>query len=56
MRERILGRYIAKPYLFNPEVDAVSSATITSAIIIDAVFRGEKLLEELRDKGLIRGG
>ena len=56
MRERILGRYIAKPYLFNPEVDAVSSATITSAVIIDAVFKGEKLLEEMKEKGLIRGG
>ena len=56
MRERILGRYIAQPYLFNPKVDSVSSATITSAVIIDAVFRGEKLLEELRDRGLIRGG
>ena len=56
MRERILGRYIAQPYLFNPEVDAVSSATITSAIIIDAVFRGKKLLEELRDRGLTLGG
>lgn len=53
MRERVLGRYIFTPYSFNPEVDAVSSATITSAIIIDAIFRGEDLLQELREKGLI---
>lgn len=53
MRERVLGRYISKPYVFDPEVDAVSSATITSSIIIHVIFEGEVLLEELREKGLI---
>lgn len=52
MRERVLGRYIFKPYVFDPEVDAVSSATITSSIIIHVIFKGEILLEELREKGL----
>ena len=53
MREKVLGRYIFKPYVFDPEVDAVSSATITSSIIIHVIFEGEILLEELREKGLI---
>jgi hypothetical protein len=39
MRERVLGRYIFKPYVFDPEVDAVSSATITSSIIIHVIFK-----------------
>jgi peroxiredoxin len=53
MRERLIGRYVFDSHGFDPEVDAVSSATITSAIIIDAVFREENLLQELREKGLI---
>lgn len=53
MRERLIGRHVFDPYGFDPEVDAVSSATITSSIIIDAVFRGDDLLQELREKGLI---
>jgi hypothetical protein len=53
MRGRVIGRYIFDSYAFDPEVDAVSSATITSSIIIDAVFREENLLQELREKGLI---
>jgi hypothetical protein len=53
MRGKVLGRYIFKPYVFDPEVDAVSSATITSSIIIHVIFEGEILLEELREKGLI---
>jgi hypothetical protein len=52
MREHLIGRYVFDSYGFDPEVDAVSSATITSAIIIDAVFREENLLQELREKGL----
>jgi peroxiredoxin len=53
MRGRVIGRYIFDSYEFDPEVDAVSSATITSSIVIDAVFREENLLQELREKGLI---
>jgi hypothetical protein len=34
-------------------VDAVSSATITSALIFDSFSKGEALMEELRAKGLI---
>ncbi|MEJ2232489.1 MAG: redoxin domain-containing protein [Syntrophobacterales bacterium] len=52
MRERLIGRYVFDSSGFDPEVDAVSSATITSAIIIDAVFREANLLQELRAKGL----
>ena len=53
MRARVLGRHISQPYTFDPKVDAVSSATITSAVIIDAIFKGKSLLKELEEKGLI---
>ncbi len=53
MREKIIGRSITKPWVFNSEVDAISSATITSAVIIDALTQGDALLAELRQKGLL---
>jgi hypothetical protein len=53
MRGRLLGRYIFQTYGFDPKVDAVSSATITSGIILDAVFKGETILAELHEQGLI---
>jgi hypothetical protein len=53
MRKRVLGRYIYKPMPFNREVDAVSSATMTSAIIFDSLSQGEELLKNLKKIGLI---
>jgi peroxiredoxin len=53
MRKRLLGKSISQRFLFNPDVDAVSGATITSATIFDSLSRGEMLLEELKKMGLI---
>ncbi len=51
MRERVVGQYLTAPRPFNPKVDAVTSATISSALIFDSIAQGEALLKELRDKG-----
>lgn len=51
MRQRVVGRYLTAPRPFDPKVDAVTSATISSAIIFDSLAQGEALLRELRDKG-----
>jgi hypothetical protein len=53
MRGRVVGRNIFQDYGFNPKVDAVSSATITSGVVIDAVFKGKRILAELKDKGIL---
>jgi len=53
MRKRLLGKSISQRLLFNPDVDAISSATITSAIIFDSLSQGTKLLAELEKMGLI---
>lgn len=53
MQERLLDRSIAEPFIFQPKLDAVSSATITSAVIFDSLSQGKKLLAELKEKGLI---
>ena len=45
MRRRIVGRSVLQPVDldFDPEIDAVSSATITSAVIFHALTRGREL-------------
>jgi peroxiredoxin len=53
MRKRLLGESISQRLLFNPDVDAISSATITSAIIFDSLSQGASLLKELKKMGLI---
>lgn len=53
MQARIIGRSILKPLPFDPEVDAVSSATITSSLVYDSLSRGAALFRELAEKGLL---
>jgi hypothetical protein len=53
MRGQVVGRYITEPLIFNPEVDAVSKATITSSIIYDSISRGELLLKAMKEKGFM---
>jgi peroxiredoxin len=53
MRKRLLGKSISQRLLFNPQVDAVSGATITSASIFDSLSQGETLLKELKKMGWI---
>lgn len=52
MRKRVVGKYLTAPPPFNPKLDAISSATMTSAIIFDSLAQGEALLRELKEKGL----
>ena len=53
MRERLVGRFIFSAFAFNPELDAVSSATITSAVIFEGMSEGTELFDALKEKGLI---
>jgi hypothetical protein len=43
MRGRIVGRSVLQPMDFDPEVDAVTSATITSAVIFQALSQGREI-------------
>ncbi len=47
-RKRVLGRSISQPTSFNPEVDAVTSATITSAIIFKAIADGKNIYQLIK--------
>jgi hypothetical protein len=53
MRDRVLGRYIFEPFIFDSSVDAVTSATITSVIIFQSLSRGRIIFEELEKLGLV---
>ncbi|AMV72440.1 hypothetical protein JCM30471_09550 [Desulfuromonas carbonis] len=52
MRRRLLGSSLASPRPFSAQVDAITSATMTSAIIFDSFAQGPALLAELAAKGL----
>jgi hypothetical protein len=53
MRQRIIGRYIYNPFNFSFKVDAVTSATITSAAIYKGLNEGQLIFRELEARGLI---
>jgi len=53
MRNKIIGRYIFNPFSFDGRVDAVTSATISSAAIFKGLNEGQILFKELKEKGLI---
>lgn len=50
---RVVGKPLVGTWPFDPKVDAVTSATMTSAIIFDSLDQGRELLGELRDRGLL---
>ncbi|PLX78243.1 MAG: hypothetical protein C0616_15035 [Desulfuromonas sp.] len=52
LRQQAVGRSLAGGWEFNPEIDAISSATMTTAIIYDSLDQGRQLLDELHELGL----
>jgi hypothetical protein len=50
---RVLDRPLVGTWNFDPDVDAVTSATMTSAIIFNSLDQGRELLDELRAQGLL---
>jgi len=51
---RVVGKNIVDFKTFQPDVDAVTSATMTSAIIFNDITRGLELMDELRREKLIK--
>ena len=54
MKKRIIGRSILKPTDFDPQVDSVSSATMTAALIVDSLNEAKNLYDGLKAKGYIK--
>ena len=53
MRKRVVDKYVYQSFVFDAKVDAVTSATITSAVIFESLKEGQALFKELKEKGLI---
>jgi hypothetical protein len=53
MRSRVVGRRVFDPKPFDPSVDAVTSATITSSVIFDSLSKAGAVFEELSRRGLL---
>jgi peroxiredoxin len=54
MKGRLVGRSILQPTDFDPQVDAISSATMTSALIVDSLNKAKGLYDGLKGKGYIK--
>jgi len=50
-RGALVGKDLANPIQYNPDTDAVSSASMTSALIFKGVKEGTKIFEELKKEG-----
>ena len=53
MRERVVDKYVYQSFVFDVKVDAVTSATIISAVIFESLKESLPLFKELKEKGLI---
>ena len=51
LRSRIVGRPLADLTKFHPEVDAVSSATITCSVLFNSLAKGDALFHAIKDSG-----
>lgn len=48
LKKRLIGRNLNQPQPFSPNIDAISSATISSATIYDSIVQGKNLMIELQ--------
>ncbi len=53
LRSRVVGKFITAPLPFDPSVDAITSATISSSIIFDSLSHGNELMAALKRKDLL---
>ena len=54
LRKRTLGRSILKPFPFDSSVDSVSGATITAALIFEALDKGKEIYMKLKKEKYIQ--
>jgi hypothetical protein len=53
-RDRLIGKSVLQPLSFDPHADAVSGATMSSALVFNSVERTEKDYRLLQEKGYIK--
>ena len=47
LKQQLIGRNLKQPQPFNPDVDAITSATISTAVIYDSISQSKRLMEML---------
>lgn len=47
LKKQLIGRNLKYPQPFNPDIDAITSATMSTSIIYDSISQGEILMEML---------
>ncbi|OQX19505.1 MAG: hypothetical protein BWK76_04205 [Desulfobulbaceae bacterium A2] len=52
-RKEVVGKYLAAPWSDNPDVPIVTSASITSSVILHNIAKGESLFLALKHQGLL---
>jgi len=53
-RRRLTGQSVYNTFEFNPETDAVTSATITSSLIFDTINKTKLIFNRLIEEGIIK--
>lgn len=54
LKNRVVGRSIFKSFAFDPKVDAISGATITTILIFDTLEKVKEIYEKIRKEGYIK--
>lgn len=54
MRGRLQGKSVLEPFEYDPEVDAVTSATISSQLIFRSIGEGKDLFQELKKESYLQ--
>ena len=54
LKSRTLGKSILKPFPFDPDVDSVSGATITAALVFDSLDKAKVIFEKLKKEGYVQ--
>ena len=54
MHKQIVGKYVFNSFPFDAHVDAITSATITSSVLINSMNESRLLFENLKEKGLLQ--
>jgi thiol-disulfide isomerase/thioredoxin len=54
IKTRTIGRSVLSPFTFDSNVDSVSGATITAALIFDSLDKAKEIFEKLKKEGYVK--
>ena len=54
LKGRTIGKSILKPFAFDPSVDSVSGATITTVLVFDSLDKAKEIFEKLKKEGYVK--